>query len=88
MFYVYILKSKSLGIYYKGYTTQPEIRLNQHNNNESKFTSNRGPWDMIYLEKFNTKKEALVAEKKIKAYGSFALLDLINNPERNLLFLK
>ena len=66
MYYVYILRSKSDGTYYKGYTEDYAKRLAEHNSGLSKYTSGKMPWEMIYLEAHTTKKAALIREKKLK----------------------
>ncbi|MCD4773019.1 MAG: GIY-YIG nuclease family protein [Bacteroidales bacterium] len=38
-YYVYIIKSDSIGIFYKGFTSNPEKRLFEHNNNKSRYTA-------------------------------------------------
>ena len=64
--YVYILKSDFDGSFYKGYTTQPLIRLQQHNNKESEYTSSKIPWKFVYIEELSTKREALIRERNLK----------------------
>ena len=65
-YYVYIIQSETFGIYYKGYTTNPESRLLQHNSGESRYTSGKGPWKLVYLEKMKDKRSALIREKQLK----------------------
>ncbi len=31
-----------------------------HNDNKSRYTSNKGPWEVVYSKGFETKKEALI----------------------------
>jgi putative endonuclease len=78
MHVVYIIYSASRGIYYKGYTTNAEKRLEQHNKNESRYTANKGPWSLVYIEVYQSKREALIREKSIKKYSKAQLLQLIN----------
>ena len=66
--WVYILKSKKSGSYYIGSTDSKERRLNEHNRGKNKFTRNRGPWKIVYTEKFSSRKEARRRERKIKSY--------------------
>ncbi|MBZ9651853.1 GIY-YIG nuclease family protein [Psychroflexus montanilacus] len=40
-----------------------------HNENLSRYTSNKGPWRLIYLQSFQDKKSALIREKKLKKYS-------------------
>ena len=66
MFYVYIIYSKVKDIYYKGCTQNLDQRIIAHNENKSRYTANKGPWTLVFVQKFDTKKEALVKEKSIK----------------------
>ncbi len=67
MFYVYMLKSKSIKpITYVGYTSNIKKRINLHNSGKgAKFTRGR-KWVLIYKEKFKSKKEAISREYYIK----------------------
>ncbi|WP_209565799.1 GIY-YIG nuclease family protein [Flavobacterium sp. 1355] len=42
---VYIIYSKTFDIYYKGFSEDVPHRLLYHNENRSKYTSNKGPWE-------------------------------------------
>jgi putative endonuclease len=77
MYYVYILFSQRLNIFYKGITQNPQKRLFEHNNNLSRFTAGKGPWDLVYLEEVNSKKDALLREKSIKKLNRKSILLLI-----------
>ena len=66
MHYVYILKSQTTGNYYTGETNNLQRRIYEHNNNKSFATRGRGPWEIIYIEKYKTPKEAKQREYKIK----------------------
>ena len=83
-FFVYIIQSLLDDSYYKGFTENPLKRLAQHNNLESKYSSQKAPWKLVYLEPFQTKKEALIREKAIKKYGHERILILINSPKNKL----
>ena len=65
-YYVYIIHSQQKEIFYKGYTQYPEKRLFEHNNGLSRYTKGKGPWKLVYLEKFKTKREALIRERQLK----------------------
>ena len=60
---------KSLGkesVTYVGYTNDLKKRIDLHNSNKgAKFTRGR-KWQLIYKEKFNSKKEAISREYYIK----------------------
>ncbi|MBM3401129.1 MAG: GIY-YIG nuclease family protein [Bacteroidetes bacterium] len=76
-FYVYIIKSLADQSYYKGFTENPIIRLERHNNGESEYTKNKLPWDLVYLECFEQKKDALIREKRLKKYSHQQIEQLI-----------
>ena len=61
--FTYIIFSKTFNIYYKGYSTDPQNRLTQHNQNEFRFTTYKGPWELVYFKEFDSKTEALIEEK-------------------------
>jgi len=63
--------------FYKGYTRYPEKRLFEHNNGLSRYTKGKGPWKLVYLEKFKTKKEALIRERQLKRVNTKYLRWLI-----------
>ena len=84
--YVYIIYSKRLDIYYKGYSLNPKNRLLEHNSNFSAFTAHKGPWEIVYLEIFMIKSKALNREKSLKKYDHQQLLKLINSNVNQLNF--
>jgi putative endonuclease len=72
MFCTYVLKSIKNDKFYIGHTQNIEKRLQEHNNNESKSTKNKGPWVLIYTKEFSTRSEAMrfeISLKKIKNKG-------------------
>jgi putative endonuclease len=85
MYYVYILESEVNGDFYKGSTGNYQKRLEQHNNGESKFTSTLCPWKLIFVQKFATKSQALIQEKKLKHCNKEYLKWLISQPVNILL---
>jgi putative endonuclease len=76
-FYVYIIQSKKDKSFYKGYTENYEKRLDQHNKGESSYTSKKIPWNLVYLEMHNSKKEALIREKNLKKAALERIIALI-----------
>ena len=62
---VYILQN-SLGRLYIGFTTDLDTRLTQHQNNEGGWTKDKGPWKLVYVEKYTDRKEALRRERYLK----------------------
>ena len=84
--YVYIIYSKRLDIYYKGYSLNPKNRLLEHNSNFSAFTAHKGPWKIVFFEIFMIKSKALNREKSLKKYDHQQLLKLINSNANQLNF--
>ncbi|KKQ27795.1 MAG: Excinuclease ABC subunit C [Candidatus Magasanikbacteria bacterium GW2011_GWC2_37_14] len=66
MHYVYILKSVKSGKLYKGFTNDLKRRIKEHNLGNSEFTSNNGPWKLVYYEAFLSKKDAQQEEIFLK----------------------
>ncbi len=65
MHFVYIIQNQN-GVFYKGYSTNPEQRLEQHNEGLSRYTAGKGPWKMVFLKSFKSKTEALKYELMLK----------------------
>ena len=84
MFYVYIIKSNFNGKYYTGSSKNYNVRLKSHNSGKVKSTKAYRPWELVYLESFEQKREALKREKQIKSYKSGnAFKKLIMNNRRD-----
>lgn len=67
MYYVYIIKSKIANFYYKGFCSNLEKRLKDHNSGITKSNKAYKPFDLIYYEECFTKEEALAKEKYWKS---------------------
>jgi putative endonuclease len=78
MYYTYIIYSATLDIYYKGISRDPLHRLWEHNNDKSRFTAAKGPWVLVYIKVFETKKLALIEERRIKSLNRRSLEHMIN----------
>jgi putative endonuclease len=78
MHYVYIIYSAKNGIFYKGESVDPYLRLEAHNCDLSEFTSGKGPWVLVYIEEFIDRKSALTREKAIKRLNRRSLDKLIS----------
>ena len=67
MYTVYILYSKAYNKIYVGCTSNLEIRFKSHNELGTKgWTIKFRPWEIVYTEEFDSKKEALDREKQLK----------------------
>jgi len=78
MYYTYIIYSASFDIYYKGITENPDQRFWEHNNDKSRYTSGKGPWKLVYLKGFSSKKEALIEERRLKSLNRRSIELLVN----------
>ncbi len=77
--YVYILQSELDGSFYKGYTSNTALRLQQHNNRESVYTAGKVPWKLVYVEELDSKTEALKREKNLKKATLERILALLSH---------
>ncbi len=78
-FYVYILKCND-GSYYTGHTDDIEKRLAEHQNPEKiTYTTTRLPVEIVYLQEFATRVEAIAAERQIQGWSRKKKEALIQN---------
>ncbi|MBS3913449.1 MAG: GIY-YIG nuclease family protein [Bacteroidetes bacterium] len=66
MYIVYILYSPEFRRFYKGFTSNMEERLKSHNYGRVKHTARFRPWKLLWFVELDTKKEAMVLERKLK----------------------
>lgn len=77
MNYTYILKCRD-GSLYTGWTNDIENRLDNHRSGRgAKYTKGRGPLELVYLEVFDTKSEAMRREAYIKRLTKNQKIDLL-----------
>ena len=89
-FYVYILQSEATGIlqseatgrYYVGQTKDLQDRVAYHRANYSKALKNRGPWILVYSEKFETRGEAVRRERYIKRQKDRRFIEALRSASR------
>lgn len=75
--YVYIVRCHD-GSFYTGWTTDIEHRLAMHDSGKgAKYTRGRGPVELVHLEEFDTKNDALSRESAIKKMSREKKLELI-----------
>ena len=68
MFYVYIIESATTSKWYYGSTKRtPAERLLEHNGNHHHFTTNKGPWKLIFVRNFENRRDALISENKLNS---------------------
>ena len=75
----YILKCSDNSVY-TGWSNDIKHRLKRHNEGQvAKYTRGQGPVELVYLEEFDTKQEAMSKEAKIKRLTRKEKLLLIEN---------
>ena len=69
LFHVYILRCSD-GSYYTGHTDNLEKRLSEHRMSKyDGYTSTRLPIELVFHQGFNSRYEAMAAEKKLKTWN-------------------
>jgi putative endonuclease len=77
--YVYIIYSVGFSKYYKGYSTNLQKRLAEHNDKKSRYTKHYVPWVIVFLQSFDDKEAALKREKSLKKYSKAQIEELIKS---------
>jgi len=68
MYTVYSLYSPKYDKIYTGYSSDFEDRLISHNEKATKgWTVKYRPWEMVFTEEFESKKQAMAREKQLKS---------------------
>lgn len=67
MYTVYAIKSKIKNWIYVGFTNDLEERIRRHNSGTERSTKPYRPYDLIYQEKVENRKEARKREKYFKS---------------------
>ena len=79
MFYVYILRCADDSLYC-GYTTDVEKRFEKHKSGKgAKYTRSHLPLEIVYIEEFESKSDALKRECEIKSMTRSQKEKLINS---------
>ena len=80
-FYVYVIKDINSGRFYVGYTSNLLKRIKEHNRGKTRSLRNRGPFELVYSEIYETRHEAYKKEQEIKKFKSgIKFKKLINKP--------
>ncbi|OYU95414.1 MAG: endonuclease [Bacteroidetes bacterium B1(2017)] len=79
-YYTYVLYSKTHEKIYIGYSSDIDSRIKSHNELSNKgYTFKFRPWELIHLEEFSTKADAMKREKQLKsANGRMFIWDMIS----------
>lgn len=86
-FYMYILRCGD-DSYYTGHTDDIEKRLAEHiNPGKISYTTARLPIQLIYLQEFETRAEAIAAEKQVQGWSRRKKEALIEGDWNQLIYL-
>jgi putative endonuclease len=66
MFYVYILRSLLNARFYVGHSDDLARRVKEHNLGMCHYTRHWRPWELVYIEPFQMRTEAMKRERDIK----------------------
>jgi putative endonuclease len=84
-FTTYILFSKNVNKYYIGFTGDILIeRLRKHNSNHIGFTGKFNDWEIVYVEVFAEKQNAMLREKEIKNWKSRKKIEQLIQKKKGL----
>jgi len=72
MFYVYILRSEKDYSKYIGVTSDLKRRFRDHNSNQSKYSSSKSPFILLWYGAFSNKVRAYEFEKYLKSSSGYA----------------
>jgi putative endonuclease len=67
---VYVLQSESSKRFYIGCAEQPEVRLAEHLRGQTISTRGRGPWTLVYQERFDNLAQARQRKRQLKSWKS------------------
>lgn len=83
--YVYILLCED-GSYYTGYSTDPERRFREHLSGKgAKYTRAHKPKELLYIERYVTRSEAMQREAQIKRFTHEQKKQLMLDNKQNLM---
>jgi putative endonuclease len=79
-YFVYVLKSKKDGLFYTGFTTDLNKRIEEHNKGIVSSTKHRIPFELVYFECCLNQKDALHRERYLKTtYGKRYIRNRLSN---------
>lgn len=78
-YYVYILRCND-GSYYTGHAKDPERRFKLHKYGRgARYTRMHEPEELVYIEEFESRGEAMKKERQIKTLSHYTKQQLIKN---------
>lgn len=78
MHYVYVVECSD-STFYTGYTTDVDRRVEEHNDGDgAKYTRGRTPVEVVHVEEYETRSEAMSREAEIKSLSREEKEELVN----------
>ena len=74
-FFTYILQSQRDGSFYVGFSHNPTLRCQRHNDGGTRSTRAGRPWRIMWTRQFSSKSEALAFERHLKKMKSRTYLE-------------
>lgn len=74
---MYIIYSESSDRYYVGQCQDISERIKRHNTGRSKYTKIAIDWKVKYIEKFDSRSEAMIREREIKSKKSRKYIEFL-----------
>jgi len=68
LFFTYVLYSPSHDRIYVGQTDNMDARISRHNAGLIKSTKAYKPWELLHVEEFSSRAEAMNREKELKSH--------------------
>ena len=84
VYYVYIIYSESLDLFYKGQTSDLTDRMKRHNLKQEQATKNGAPWTIVWSTSKSSRSEAVILEQKLKNMSRKKLLDFIKKYDEGI----
>ncbi|HOZ51601.1 MAG TPA: GIY-YIG nuclease family protein [Chitinophagaceae bacterium] len=76
---VYIIFSQTTQKYYTGQTQDFDNRLLENNSGETPSINHGIPWKLVWFAQVESRKEAMILEKKIKNQGAMRFIESMHN---------
>ena len=77
-YFVYILFSEQLNVFYKRFSINFAERFTSHIQGKNNFTSKACDWKIVYSKESQTKKVALIEEKRLKKLNRISIEKIIS----------
>jgi len=81
-FALYILQSNASGRFYVGHTNNLSERIRRHNAGRTLANKGKGPYELVHVEYFPTRAQAVTRERQIKSRKSRSYIEQLVRTSR------